>query len=55
MIMKIALIVIFLFFGLIAYSCCCASARADEQSEAYFYLKMQEIDAERRNENLKND
>ena len=53
--MGIILAIVFLFGALICYASCCAAARADEQSEAYFYLKMQEMDAKRRNENLKKD
>ena len=42
------------FAALAGYASCCAAGRADRQSEAYFYLKMQEKDAERKKENLKN-
>ena len=43
------------FAAIAAYASCCAAARADRQSEAYFYLKMQEKEAQKRNENLKNE
>ena len=43
------------FAALAGYASCCAAARADRQSEAYFYLKMQEKEAQKRNENLKNE
>ena len=49
-----ALAIVFLFGALVCYASCCAAARADRQSEEYFYLKMQEMEAERKNENLKN-
>ena len=41
------------FAAIICYSSCVAAGRADRQSEAYFYLKMQEKEAEKKNENLK--
>ena len=50
-----ALAIVFFLGGFVCYISCYAAARADRQSETYFYLKMQEMDAERRNENLKND
>ena len=43
------------FAALAGYASCCAAARADRQSEAYFYLKMQEKEAQKKNENLKNE
>jgi hypothetical protein len=52
--MIIILAIVLLFGALVCYASCYAAARADKQSEEYFYFKMQEIDAERRNENLKN-
>ena len=54
MITGIIVAAVFVFGALVGYASCYAAARADRQSEAYFYLKMQEKDAERRNENLKN-
>ena len=54
MIFSIIVAGVFVFGALVCYASCWAAARADRQSEAYFYLKMQEKDAERRNENLKN-
>ena len=55
MITGIIVAVVVAFAALAGYASCWAAARADRQSEAYFYLKMQEKDAERRNENLKNE
>lgn len=55
MIFSIIVVSAIAFAALAGYASCCAAARADRQSEAYFYLKMQEKDAERRNENLKNE
>ena len=55
MITGIIVAIAVLFAALVAYASCCAAARADRQSEAYFYLKMQETDADRKNENLKNE
>ena len=55
MIFSIIVAVVFVFGALICYASCVAASRADRQSEEYFYLKMQEMDAERRNENLKNE
>lgn len=46
------------FAALAGYASCCAAARADRQSEKYFYLKklkQQEMEAQRKNENLKNE
>jgi len=40
------------FAALIGYASCVAAGRADRQSEAYFYLKMQEKEAEKRKEDL---
>lgn len=54
MITGIIVAIAVLFAALVGYASCLAAGRADRQSEAYFYLKMQEKDAERRNENLKN-
>ena len=55
MISSIIVASIFAFGALVCYASCSAAERADRQSEEYFYLKMQEMDAERRNENLKNE
>jgi len=46
---------VFVFGALVGYASCVAAGRADRQSEAYFYLKMQEKEAKKRNENLKNE
>ena len=54
MIFAIIVAGVFLFGALAGYASCCAAARADRQSEAYFYLKMQEKEAQKKNENLKN-
>lgn len=53
MIFSIILAGIFVFGALICYASCCAAANADRQSEEYFYLKMQEMEANRQNKNLK--
>lgn len=53
MIFSIILAGVFVFGALICYASCCTAANADRQSEEYFYLKMQETDAKRQNENLK--
>lgn len=55
MIFSIIVVSVIAFAAIVCYASCCAASRADRQSEAYFYLKMQEKDAERRNENLKNE
>ena len=54
MIFSIIVAGVFVFGALVCYASCAAAGRADKQSEAYFYLKMQEKDAERKSENLKN-
>jgi hypothetical protein len=54
MIFAIIVAGVFVFGALICYASCAAAGRADRQSEAYFYLKMQEKEAEKKNENLKN-
>lgn len=51
MMFSIIVIVVFIFGALVCYASCCAAARADRQTEEYFALK----EAERRNENLKNE
>ena len=53
MIFSIILAGVFVFAALVCYASCCAAARADRQSEEYFYLKMQEMDAKKHSENLK--
>ena len=53
MITGIIVATVIAFAALAGYASCCAAARADRQSEAYFYLKMQEKEAKERNENLK--
>ena len=53
MIFSIILAGVFVFAALVCYASCCAAARADRQSEEYFYLKMQEMDTKRKAENLK--
>ena len=53
MIFSIILAGVFIFGALICYASCCVAADADRQSEEYFYLKMQEMDAKRKSENLK--
>ena len=55
MIFAIIVAGVFVFGGLVCYASCAAAGRADRQSEAYFYLKMQEKEAKKRNENLKNE
>ena len=55
MITGIIIAVAVLFAALVGYASCWAAGRADRQSEAYFYLKMQEKEAQKRNENLKNE
>ena len=55
MIFSIIIAAVFAFGAFICYASCCAAARADRQSEAYFYLKMQEKEVKERNENLKNE
>lgn len=55
MITGIIVATVIAFAAIVCYASCCAASRADRQSEAYFYLKMQERDAERKNENLKNE
>ena len=55
MITGIIVATVFAFGALVGYASCWAAARADRQSEAYFYLKMQEKEAQKRNENLKNE
>ena len=40
MIMGIIVAAVFVFGALVGYASCWAAARADHQSEAYFYLKM---------------
>lgn len=55
MITGIIVAAVIAFAALAGYASCCAAARADRQSEAYFYLKMQEKEAKERNENLKNE
>ena len=55
MIFSIIVACVIAFAAIVCYSSCVAAGRADRQSEEYFYLKMQEMDAERRNENLKNE
>lgn len=55
MIFSIIIACVFAFAALVCYASCSAASHADRQSEEYFYLKMQEMDAERRNENLKNE
>ena len=54
MIFSIIIVSVFVFAALVCYASCCAAANADRQSEEYFYLKMQEMDAKRHSENLKN-
>ena len=44
MITGIIVAVVVAFAALAGYASCWAAARADRQSEAYFYLKMQEKD-----------
>lgn len=53
MIFSIILASVFVIAALICYASCCAAANADRQSEEYFYLKMQEMDAKKLSENLK--
>lgn len=55
MIFSIIVAIVVAFATIVCYASCVAASRADRQSEEYFYLKMQESDAERRNENLKNE
>lgn len=55
MIFSIIVAIVIAFATIICYSSCVAASRADKQSEEYFYLKMQEKEAEKKNENLKNE
>ena len=54
MIFSIIVAIAIAFAVIICYSSCVAAGRADRQSEEYYYLKMQEKKAQKRNENLKN-
>ena len=54
MIFSIVVAGVFVFGALVGYASCVAAGRAD-QNEEYFYLKMQEKEAKKRNENLKNE
>ena len=55
MIFSIIVAIAIAFAAIICYSSCVAASRADRQSEEYYYLKMQEMEAKRKNENLKNE
>ena len=55
MIFSIIVACVIAFAAIVCYASCCAASRADRQTEEYFYLKMQETDADRKNENLKNE
>ena len=55
MIFSIIVAIAIAFAVIVCYASCCAASRADRQTEEYFYLKMQETDADRKNENLKNE
>lgn len=48
MIFSIIIACVIAFAAIVCYASCCAAARVDRQSEAYFYLKMQETDADRK-------
>lgn len=54
MIFSIIVASVFVIGGLVCYVSCWAAGRADRQSEEYFRLKIQEKEAKKRNENLKN-
>ena len=45
---------VFALGALVGYASCVAAGRAD-QNEEYFFLKIQEKKAQKRNENLKNN
>ena len=55
MIFSIIVACVIAFAALACYASCAAAGRADKQSEEYYYLKMQEMEAKRKNENLKNE
>lgn len=55
MIFSIIVVSVFAFAALVCYASCAAAGRADKQSEEYYYLKMQETEAKRKNKNLKNE
>ena len=54
MIFSIVVAGVFVFGALVGYASCVAAGRVDQNAE-YFYLKMQEKEAKKRNENLKNE
>lgn len=55
MIFSIIVASVFVFGGLVGYASCYVAARADRRSERYYYRKMQEKEAQRQKENLKNE
>ena len=55
MIFAIIVAGVFVFGALVCYASCAAAGRADERSERYYHRKMMEKEAEKRNENLKNE
>ena len=54
MIFSIIVACVFVVGALICYVSCWVAGRADEQSERYYYRKMMEKEAKKKNENLKN-
>lgn len=54
MIFSIIVAGVFVFGALVCYASCAAAGHADERSERYYYRKMMEKEAKKRNENLKN-
>ena len=54
MIFSIIVAGVFVFGALVCYVSCWVAGRADEQSERYYYRKMLEKEAKKRNKNLKN-
>ena len=54
MVFSIVVASVFVFGALVGYASCYAASRADRQSEEYFCLKIQEKEAKKRKENLKN-
>ena len=54
MVFSIIVACVIAFAALACYASCAAAGRADRKSEEYYRLKMQEKEAKKRNENLKN-
>ena len=53
MIFSIIVAGVFAFAAIVCYASELVASRADKQSEEYFRLKIQELDAKKQNENLK--